>query len=96
MFTGESRFSLYHHDGQRSSSDGRVWRHRGERLLNCCVMHHHNGLASRIMVWGILFHCRSPPVRIAGTLNSHRYISDIGARGPIIHSALAIGHIPTG
>ncbi|GFV63623.1 transposable element Tcb1 transposase [Trichonephila clavipes] len=34
VFTDESRICLQHHDGQI-----RVWRHRGERMLNSCVMH---------------------------------------------------------
>ncbi|GFS54485.1 transposable element Tc1 transposase [Trichonephila clavipes] len=36
VFTDESRFCLQHHDGRI-----RVWRHRGERMLNSCVMHRH-------------------------------------------------------
>ncbi|GFU34317.1 transposable element Tcb1 transposase [Trichonephila clavipes] len=36
VFTDEPCFCLQHYDGQI-----RVWRHRGERLLNCCVMHRH-------------------------------------------------------
>ncbi|GFW62920.1 transposable element Tcb1 transposase [Trichonephila clavipes] len=47
VFTDESRFCLQHHDGRI-----RVWRHHGERLLNCCVMHRRNGPAPSIMVWG--------------------------------------------
>ncbi|UYV85185.1 Transposase [Cordylochernes scorpioides] len=39
VFTDESRFYLQHHDGWI-----RVWRHRGERLLNSCVMHRHTVL----------------------------------------------------
>ncbi|GFS71174.1 transposable element Tcb1 transposase [Trichonephila clavipes] len=39
-FTDESRICLQHHDGRI-----RVWRHRGERMLNSCVMHHHTGPA---------------------------------------------------
>ncbi|GFT43269.1 uncharacterized protein TNCV_2521151 [Trichonephila clavipes] len=35
VFTDESRFFLQHHDGRI-----RVWRHRGERMLHSCVMHH--------------------------------------------------------
>ena len=62
VFTEESRFCLQHHDGHI-----RVWRHRVERLLNCCVMHRHIGLAPGIMVWdGIGFPSRTPLVRIAG------------------------------
>ncbi|GFT67169.1 transposable element Tcb1 transposase [Trichonephila clavipes] len=56
----------------------RVWRHRGERMLNSCVMHHHTGPALGITVWGgIGYLSRTPLVRIAGTLNSQRYISEI-------------------
>ncbi|GFT91364.1 transposable element Tcb1 transposase [Trichonephila clavipes] len=40
VFTDESRICLQHHDGRI-----RVWRHRGERMLNSCVMHHHTGPA---------------------------------------------------
>ncbi|GFV79434.1 transposable element Tcb1 transposase [Trichonephila clavipes] len=70
VFTDESRICLQHHDGQI-----RVWRHRGERMLNSCVMHHHTGPAPNIMVWGgIGYHSRTPLVRIAGTLSSQCYI----------------------
>ncbi|GFW31783.1 transposable element Tcb1 transposase [Trichonephila clavipes] len=73
VLTDESRFCLQHHDGQI-----RVWRHRGESMLNSCVMHRHTGPAPRIMVWGgIGYHSRTPLVRIAGTLNSQRYITQI-------------------
>ncbi|GFV93678.1 transposable element Tc1 transposase [Trichonephila clavipes] len=34
VFTDESHFCLKHQDGRIQ-----VWRHRGERLLNCCVMY---------------------------------------------------------
>ncbi|KFM73816.1 Transposable element Tc1 transposase, partial [Stegodyphus mimosarum] len=44
VFTDESRFCLQHHDGQI-----RVWRHRGDRMLNSCVMHRHTGPAQVIM-----------------------------------------------
>ncbi|GFT79799.1 transposable element Tcb1 transposase [Trichonephila clavipes] len=39
VFTDESRICLQHHDGRI-----RVWRHRGERMLNSCIMHRHTGL----------------------------------------------------
>ncbi|GFV52229.1 transposable element Tcb1 transposase [Trichonephila clavipes] len=45
VFTDESRFCLQHHNGRI-----RVWRHLGERLLNCCVVHHHTGPAPSFMV----------------------------------------------
>ncbi|GFY30510.1 transposable element Tcb1 transposase [Trichonephila clavipes] len=73
VFTDESRICLQHHDGRI-----RVWRHRGERMLNSCVMQPHTGPAPGIMVWsGIGYHSRTPLVRIACTLNSQRYISEV-------------------
>ncbi|GFW57009.1 transposable element Tcb1 transposase [Trichonephila clavipes] len=73
VFTDESRICLQHHDGRI-----RVWRHCGERMLNSCVMHRHTGPAPGIMVWGSIgYHSCTPLVRIAGTLNSQRYISEV-------------------
>ncbi|GFW95339.1 transposable element Tcb1 transposase [Trichonephila clavipes] len=47
-------------------------------MLNSCVMHRHTGPALSIMVWGgIRYPSRTPLVRIAGTLNSQRYISEV-------------------
>ncbi|GFW04997.1 transposable element Tcb1 transposase [Trichonephila clavipes] len=70
VFTDKSCICLQHHDGRI-----RVWRHRGERMLNRCVIHRHIGPALGIMVWcGIDYHFRAPLVRIAGTLNSQRYV----------------------
>ncbi|GFY05595.1 transposable element Tcb1 transposase [Trichonephila clavipes] len=72
-FTDESRICLQHHDGRI-----RVWRHLGEKMLSSCVMHHHTGPAPGIMVWGgIGYHSRTPLVRIAGTLKSQRYNSEV-------------------
>ncbi|GFV26268.1 transposable element Tcb1 transposase [Trichonephila clavipes] len=73
VFTDESRICLQQHDGRI-----RVWRHRGERVLNSCVMHRHTGHAPGIMVWGgIGYHSRTHLVRIAGTLNNQCYISKL-------------------
>ncbi|GFT85594.1 transposable element Tcb1 transposase [Trichonephila clavipes] len=73
VFTDESRIRLQHDDGWI-----RVWRHRGKRMLNSCVMHSHISPAPGIMVWGgIGYYSRTPLVRIAGTLNSQRYISEV-------------------
>ncbi|GFV79575.1 transposable element Tcb1 transposase [Trichonephila clavipes] len=73
VFTDESRIYLQNHDDRI-----RVWRHREEGMLNSCVMHHHNGSAPDIMVWGgIGYPSRTPLVRIDGTLNSQRYISEV-------------------
>ncbi|GFT41420.1 transposable element Tcb1 transposase [Trichonephila clavipes] len=72
VFTDESRICLQHHDGRI-----RVWKHRGERMLNSCIMHHHIVPALGIMVWGgIGYQSCTPLVRNAGILNSQRYISE--------------------
>ncbi|GFX11787.1 transposable element Tcb1 transposase [Trichonephila clavipes] len=64
---------LQHHDGRIL-----VWRHRSERLLNCCVMHHSIDPAPSIMIWGdIGFHCRALLVRIAVTLKGQRNNSEM-------------------
>ncbi|GFW45385.1 transposable element Tcb1 transposase [Trichonephila clavipes] len=82
VFTDESRICLQHHDGRI-----RVWRHRGERMLNSCVMHRQTGPAPGIMEWGSIgYHSRTPLVRIAGTLNSQRYISEV--LEPVVFSYL--------
>ncbi|GFX75237.1 alpha-soluble NSF attachment protein [Trichonephila clavipes] len=55
-----------------------VWRHCGERMLNSYVMHPYTGPAPGIMVCGgIGYHSRTLLVRIVGTLNSQRYISEV-------------------
>ncbi|GFT02550.1 transposable element Tcb1 transposase [Trichonephila clavipes] len=73
IFTDESRIFLHHQDGQI-----RVWRHRGERMLNSCFLHRRTGPAPGIMVWGgIGYHSRTALVRIAGTLNIQCYISEV-------------------
>ncbi|GFW82068.1 transposable element Tcb1 transposase [Trichonephila clavipes] len=72
VFTGESRICLQHHAGRV-----RVWRHCGERILNSCVMHRYTSPAPGIMVrGGNGYHARTLIVRIVGTLNSQRYISE--------------------
>ncbi|MBJ4999813.1 IS630 family transposase [Salmonella enterica subsp. enterica serovar Hadar] len=77
VFSDESRFCIQHHDGRI-----RVWRHRGERTLPTCIRHRHTGPSPGVMVWGAIgYTSRSPLVRIAGTLNSSRYISDV--LGPV-------------
>ncbi|KFM68744.1 Transposable element Tcb1 transposase, partial [Stegodyphus mimosarum] len=77
VFTDESRFCLQQHDGRI-----RAWRHRGERMLNSYtgtdIMHRYTGPAPGIMLWGgIGYHSRALLVRIAGTLNSQCYISEV-------------------
>ncbi len=66
VLTDESRFCLKHCDGRI-----RVWRHRGERMLNSCFMYRRTNPASGIMVLGSNgYHSYTPLVRIAGTLNN--------------------------
>ncbi|GFW23701.1 transposable element Tcb1 transposase [Trichonephila clavipes] len=73
VFTDESRICLQYHDGRI-----RVWRHHGEMMMNNYATHRHTGPAPGIMVLGgIRYHSRTPLVRIAGTLNSQRYISEV-------------------
>ncbi|GFY13710.1 transposable element Tcb1 transposase [Trichonephila clavipes] len=55
VFTDESRICLQHHDGRI-----RVWRHRGEWMLNSCVMHGHTGPAPGIMIELLPWLARSP------------------------------------
>ncbi|GFW16456.1 transposable element Tcb1 transposase [Trichonephila clavipes] len=45
VFTDEPRICRQHHDGRI-----RDWRHRGERMLNNCVMNRHTGPAPGIMI----------------------------------------------
>ncbi|GFT67653.1 transposable element Tcb1 transposase [Trichonephila clavipes] len=47
-------------------------------MLKSCVMHRHTGPAPSITVWGSIgYHSRTSLVRIVGTLNSQRYISEV-------------------
>ncbi|GFW83566.1 transposable element Tcb1 transposase [Trichonephila clavipes] len=88
IFIDESRICLQHHDGRIQ-----VWRHRGERMLISCVMHHHFGPAPGIMVWsGIRYHSHTPLVRIAGTLNIAGTLY-FGASCPSLPSGLGHSHI---
>ncbi|GFV21441.1 transposable element Tcb1 transposase [Trichonephila clavipes] len=93
VFTDESRICLQHHDGRI-----RVWRHHGERMLKSCVMHRHTSPAPGIIVWGgIGYHSRTPPVRIASTLDSQRpHLRGVGASCPSLPSGLKHSHISTG
>ncbi|GFX54936.1 transposable element Tcb1 transposase [Trichonephila clavipes] len=78
IFTDKSSICLQHHDGRIP-----VWAHRGERIRNSCVMHHHTDPVLGIMVWGSIgYHSHTPLVRIAGTLNSQRCISEV--LGPVV------------
>ncbi|GFV63368.1 transposable element Tcb1 transposase [Trichonephila clavipes] len=71
VFNDGSRLCLQHHDSRI-----RVWRHRGERLLNSCVMHRHT-LILHLVRAGLRFLCRTLLEHISGTLNSQCYISEV-------------------
>ncbi|GFT29997.1 transposable element Tcb1 transposase [Trichonephila clavipes] len=72
IFTDESHFCLQHHNGWIL-----IWKHRGERLLNCCVEHRHIGIAPGILFYdGFGFHFRTLLIHIVCTLNSQRYVSE--------------------
>ncbi|GFU97940.1 transposable element Tcb1 transposase [Trichonephila clavipes] len=93
FFTAESRICLQQNNGRI-----RVFRHRGERMLNSCAMHRHTGSAPGIMVsGGIGYDSRTPLVRIAGILNSQRYICEVlEPVVPALISGLGDSHISTG
>ncbi|GFY00758.1 transposable element Tc1 transposase [Trichonephila clavipes] len=67
VFSDESRFNLWDHDGRI-----RVRRYTGERCLLECVIEQHSALTPRVMVWGaISYHGRSNLLRIEGNLNNN-------------------------
>ncbi|GFX96270.1 transposable element Tcb1 transposase [Trichonephila clavipes] len=70
MFTEGPHFDLQGHDGQI-----RVWRHRSERLLNCCVMN--RPTRPDPVSWFEVVFDRTSQVRHAGTLKCQPYISEV-------------------
>ncbi|UYV74981.1 Transposase, partial [Cordylochernes scorpioides] len=73
VFSDESRFCL--------SSDSRrvrVWRRRGERSNPAAIVERPTVRQRGIMVWGaIAYDCRSPLLRIQGTMTAQRYVDDV-------------------
>ncbi|GFW56575.1 DUF4817 domain-containing protein [Trichonephila clavipes] len=63
VFIDESRICLQHHDGWI-----RVWRHRGERMLNSCIVHHHTGPALGIMIELLPRPARSTDLSLIGNM----------------------------
>ncbi|GFS59976.1 hypothetical protein TNCV_3957681 [Trichonephila clavipes] len=56
-------------------------------------MHRNAGPATGIMVWGgIGFHCRTPPIRIGGILNSQRYVCEV--LEPVVLHTFSACHQP--
>lgn len=73
VFSDESRFCVQYSDGRI-----RVWRLRGDRTSPACIRYRHRGPAPGVMVWAAIgYTTRTSLVRIDGTLNADRYISDI-------------------
>ncbi|GFT25231.1 transposable element Tc1 transposase [Trichonephila clavipes] len=73
VFSDESRFNLWHHDGRI-----RVRLYAGERHIPECIINHHSGRTPGVMVWGVIaYHGRSQLLRIVGILNSTRYINEV-------------------
>ncbi|GFT60534.1 transposable element Tc1 transposase [Trichonephila clavipes] len=73
VFSNESRFNLWHHDGRI-----RVRRYAGERHIPECIIERHSRRTPGVMVWAaIAYHGRSQLLRIVGNLNSTRYINEV-------------------
>ncbi|GFV84116.1 transposable element Tcb2 transposase [Trichonephila clavipes] len=73
VFSDESRFNLWPHDGRI-----RVMRYAGERHISECIIERHSRRTPGVMVWGsIAYHGRSQLLRIVGNLNSTRYINEV-------------------
>ncbi|GFW39020.1 transposable element Tcb1 transposase [Trichonephila clavipes] len=73
VFSDESRFNLWDHDGRI-----RVRRYADEHCLPECVNKRHSVLTPGVMVWGaISYHGRANLLRIEGNLNSNRYVREV-------------------
>ena len=73
FFTDESRFTLYRSDGRR-----RVYRRRGERYTDACVVERDRFGGGSVCVWGgISYGFKSPLIVIDGNLNGVRYRDEI-------------------
>ncbi|GFW18725.1 transposable element Tc1 transposase [Trichonephila clavipes] len=73
VFSGESRFNLWDHDGFI-----RVRNYAGEHCLPKCVIERHSGLTPRVMVRGaIAYDGRSNLLQTESNLNSNRYTHEV-------------------
>jgi hypothetical protein len=73
FFTDESWFILFRPDGRR-----RVYRRRGERFADDCVLERDRFGGGSVMVWGGISHgLKSPLIVIAGNLTGVRYRDEI-------------------
>ena len=73
LFTAESRFTLYRADGRR-----RVYRRRGERFADACVIERDRFGGGSVMVWGGIAHgIKSQLIVVAGNMTAVRYRDEI-------------------
>ena len=73
LFTDESRFTLYRADGRR-----RVYRRRGERFADACVVERDRFGGGSVMVWGGIAHgIKSQLIIVAGNMTAVRYRDEI-------------------
>ena len=73
LFTDESRFTLYRADGRR-----RVYRRRGERFADACVVERDRFRGGSVMVWGGIAHgIKSQLIIVAGNMTAVRYRDEI-------------------
>lgn len=73
VFTDESRFNLSHHDGRV-----RVYRRRGERFADACVLQRNRFGGGSVMVWGgIMANRKTDLVFVQGNLNAQGYINQV-------------------
>ena len=73
LFTDEFRFTLYRADGRR-----RVYRRRGERFADACVVERDRFGGGSVMVWGGIAHgIKSQLIIVAGNMTAVRYRDEI-------------------
>lgn len=73
LYSDESRICL-----DRPDRRLRVWRRRGERYSDPCILEQDRWGGVSILVWGgITYHSRTPLVVIDGNLNAQRYITEV-------------------
>ena len=73
LFVDEVRVNLRTNDGRK-----RIYRRRGERNSEKCLVQHDRFGCGSIMVWGgISQHTKTPLVHIQGNLNAQRYQNEV-------------------
>ena len=73
LFTDESRFTLYCADGRR-----RVYRHRGERFADACVVERDRFWGGSVMIWGGIAHeIKSQLIIVAGNMTAVMFMDEI-------------------